>query len=302
MIAAGRYKDLFCLTIDTGRLIASVLPDQGGKLASLTDKATGCQLLAQAAGASYRTIGLTSSYVEGECSAFDDMFPTIDPQPGGYPDHGEVCRVRHEYSVSDTEARLFCRSSLLPFEYEKRFFADAEGALVVDYRITNLSEAPLPCLWAGHIMLAGCEGGEVTVPYEEGAPIEVCFCDNGPLRAGQRLCFSRSLAVSQPFSSEGSAYKFYFTEPAREGRLRYSRRGNGPDLLIRYDADRLPYVGLWMNNGTFKGMYSAAVEMCTAPFDSPGKAEARGYPVDLPGGKSLLFRLSFSSVPGRTLP
>lgn len=90
MIAYGKYKDIFSLVLDTGRLRAAVLPENGGKLASLVDKESGTELLAQAAGKAYLPIGLDSSYVKGECSAFDDMFPTIDPQEGGYPDHGEV--------------------------------------------------------------------------------------------------------------------------------------------------------------------------------------------------------------------
>lgn len=295
MIAYGKYKDIFSLVLDTGRLRAAVLPENGGKLASLVDKESGTELLAQAAGKAYLPIGLDSSYVKGECSAFDDMFPTIDPQEGGYPDLGEVCRVRHEWNVEKDSVKLCYRSVLLPYRYEKSFSALSDGSLAVDYCITNLSDSSLPCIWAGHIMLAAVEGGEVLVPYDEEAPIEVCFCDNGKLIPGQQMGFLKEYAVQDRFSPDGAAYKFYFTKASLEGRLTYRRYRDGLDVIIRYDADKLPYVGLWMNNGTFKGMYNAAVEMCTAPFDAPVKAEKKGYCCSLPPKGVLSFRLIFST-------
>ena len=133
------------------------------------------------------------------------------------------------------------------------------------------------------------------VPYNEGDTIEVCFCDNGRLIAGQQIGFLKEYAVQDRFSSDGSAYKFYFIKAAREGRLIYRRYRDGLDVRIQYDADKLPYVGLWMNNGTFKGMYNAAVEMCTAPFDAPVHAEKRGYRCSLPPKGILSFRLIFST-------
>ena len=159
MITSGKYKHVFSLVLDTGSLRAVVLPENGGKLASLMDKKSGTELLAQAEGETYLPIDLDSAYVEGECSAFDDMFPTIDPQEGGYPDHGEVCRVKHEWSTVDDSVKLCYRSLLLPYRYEKTYSALSDGSLALDYRITNLSDSALPCIWAGHIMLAASEGG-----------------------------------------------------------------------------------------------------------------------------------------------
>ena len=295
MISSGKYKDVSALVLNTGKLIASVLPENGGKLVSLVDTATGTELLAQAPGEAYLPIGMDSSYVQGECSAFDDMFPTIDPQGDGYPDHGEVCRVKHQWNIHGDTLSLTYRSVLLPYRYEKHFSALADGSLAVDYRIANLSDAPLPCLWAGHIMLAASEGAEVVLPYEQGDGIEICFCENGRLIPGQRTDFRRELAVQAPFKPDGATYKFYFTQPAAEGKITYRNSREGLDVTVRYDADVLPYVGVWMNNGTFKGMYNAAVEMCTAPFDAPAKAEAKGYRSVLPAGGVLSFRLTFSA-------
>lgn len=295
MITRGIFKGVPSVIIDTGKLRAVFLPENGGKLTSLTDTGTGKELLEQAPGKEYLAIGMDSSYVDGECSAFDDMFPTIDPQDGGYPDHGEVCRGKHSCVIGDGYSEFSYDSVLLPYRYEKHISAAPDGGLVIGYRITNLSDKPLPCLWAGHIMLAGSEGGEVVIPCREGAPASVCFCDNGNLVPGSDIAFNRKLAVQQPYSVTAPAYKFYLTEPSDKGELVYNRYRDGISVSVSYDAEKLPYVGLWMNNGTFKGMYNAAVEMCTAPFDSPEKAEARGYRAVLDANEKLEFTLTFRS-------
>lgn len=295
MIGRDSFKGVPSVVIDTGSLKAVFLPENGGKLASLTDKETGTELLEQAPGKEYLSIGMDSSYIDGECSAFDDMFPTIDPQDGGYPDHGEVCRAKHKCVIGDGYAEFSYDSVLLPYRYEKRISASPDGGLETAYRITNLSDRALPCLWAGHIMLAGSEGAEVIIPCREGAPATVCFCDNGDLVPGSDIGFTRELAVQMPFSATAPAYKFYLKEPADRGELVCKRYRDGIFVSISYDASKLPYVGLWMNNGTFKGMYNAAVEMCTAPFDSPEKAEAKGYRAALDANEILEFTLTFRS-------
>ena len=51
----------------------------------------------------YRRLGLETCYVESECSAFDDMFPTIDPcEINGlqYLDHGEVSNHKAVYDAT----------------------------------------------------------------------------------------------------------------------------------------------------------------------------------------------------------
>lgn len=295
MIRRGSFKGIPSVILDTEVLSAVILPENGGKLTSLTDRATGTELLEQASGKEYLPIDLNSSYIDGECSAFDDMFPTIDPQDGGYPDHGEVCRVKHECVIGDGYVALSYDSVLLPYRYEKRFSATSDGSLKIDYRIVNLSDKPLPCIWAGHIMLAGSEGGEVVIPFDDGSPASVCFCDNGELVPGSDIEFRRELAVQLQYSATAPAYKFYLKQPTDRGELVYNRYRDGISVSISYEAEQLPYVGLWMNNGTFKGMYNAAVEMCTAPFDSPEKAEARGYRAELGANETLRFTLTFRS-------
>ena len=52
---------------------------------------------------------------------------------------------------------------------------------------------------------------------------------------------------------------------------------DGKELLFHFDKSKLPYLGVWLNNGEFQDLYSIAPEPCTAPFDAPDKAAVRGY-------------------------
>ena len=101
-IVESKYKNVFALQVETDSYTALVLPSEGGKLASFIDKKTGKEYLLQNPSKEYLHIGKSDNFEQGECSGFDDMFPTIDPvcvNGKEYPDHGEVCRVSFSYSI-----------------------------------------------------------------------------------------------------------------------------------------------------------------------------------------------------------
>ena len=94
------YKGRPALRVETGALRALFLPEDGGKLASLTAP-DGFEFLCQNPAPAYARLAYDGRYIESECASWDDMFPTIDPYtpPAGryagmtLPDHGEVCRL-----------------------------------------------------------------------------------------------------------------------------------------------------------------------------------------------------------------
>ena len=97
MIVHTSYKNREAFVVESGALRATFLTNDGAKMASLIDLETNRELLLTRDGESYRVLTADGSYVDSECSAFDDMFPTIDPytpEKGAYkvityPDHGE---------------------------------------------------------------------------------------------------------------------------------------------------------------------------------------------------------------------
>ena len=61
--------------------------------------------------------------------------------------------------------------------------------------------------------------------------------------------------------------------------------------MFKYDAALVPYLGIWMNNGEFKGMYNVALEPCTAPYDSPKNAQKAGICSEIPARGKVEFEL-----------
>lgn len=123
MTSAGFYKDRPAIRVDTGALTALFLPEDGGKLASLKAR-DGYEYLYQGPESRYRRLTVDGSYIEAECSGWDDMFPTIDPyQPEGlplYPDHGEICRIPLEHIHGADSDLLRADSRLFPSPFPRR--------------------------------------------------------------------------------------------------------------------------------------------------------------------------------------
>lgn len=287
------YKDQFALELELGFCRALVMPFEGGKMPSFTFsippkegeiESSRIELFAQNLGEKYSHLAYDGNYVESECSAFDDMMPTIDPWHNGireYADHGEVCRLPWEYEIihkssEDNILHMIVNSLFGDYQFEKWYSQSKNGGLTISYKVTNLTSEPLPVLWACHMMLAAHENTYVSIPEIKNNPAEIMFSLHDVLgKKGTVLQLEQDhpLLKSEAFSEDGSSYKFYLQKPV-EGPITYG------DVMIT--ACGAPFVGLWMNNGSFKKMYNAAIELCTGGFDTPGEAMKRGQDVMLP--------------------
>jgi len=300
-IYENKFKDRPAVVVESGSFIATFLPQDGGKLVSLKVRGSGKELMVVKKEPNYKVLAYDGDYVSSECSGFDDMFPTVDPYKPSegfykgihYPDHGEVCRIAYHAGVSDTELVMEAKSKLFSLEYGKVISEAADGGLDIAYRIKNNSTEPFQFLWAGHIMLQGEEGVRVFTPFEKDTPIEMMFATKGTPKAElplDRLCGYKP--------GKGPAYKFYYLEPMKEGNfgLEYS---DGSRLVFEVDPEKLPYLGLWFNNGEFQNLYSITPEPCTVPFDAPDRAAKRGYRSSIPAKGDFTFKLHIAWTPSK---
>ncbi len=105
MVIPSKYKNKNSIVLESTRIQAEFIPDPGGKLASLINKETDYEYVVQRKNELYRDQPFDGVFVKGECSGFDDMFPTIDvcnyenePWKGvKMADHGEVWSLPCEY-------------------------------------------------------------------------------------------------------------------------------------------------------------------------------------------------------------
>lgn len=293
MICKGTYKDRPAVIAECGCLTAVFLPEDGGKMASLRVRDSGKELLAVKPDPLYKVLTYDGTYIDSECSGFDDMFPTVDPYTPDegtyagitYPDHGECCRLSYEADITESCVTLKAVSRCFPITYEKTVTPTEDGGMDITYTVRNGGDVPFHHLWAGHIMLQGEDGIRVFTPFAADTPTEMMFATAGTDEAA--LPKDRLMGYEPGI---GAAYKFYYLSPLPEGRfgLLYP---TGSRLTFTLDEQKLPYLGLWFNNGEFQDLYSITPEPCTVPFDAPDRAAKRGYTSVIPAKESFSFTL-----------
>lgn len=296
------YKNVPAVTLENARYRLTLLPGEGAKLVSFQTVADGREFLWQNPAPQYGHIGLTDSYVDGECSSFDDMFPTIDPivmdkgERTGvtYPDHGEACRLPFSCTILPKGIRLVAESSALQYRYEKTVTEAEDGSIVIDYAIHNLTADPFPSLWAGHCMVQVSDGGQVVTAHPTGSSIDLMFDNREEFGvSGDRLTVTPAMLTSRLSPATTNSYKYYFSAPTPKGFLGY-RHADGVTFMMRFDPDALPYIGVWMNDGYFKDCYCVGLEPCNLGYDTVYNAEAKGQTFAIPPKGCLRFALTLS--------
>lgn len=276
--------------MENAGLRAEFLPDPGGKMVSLINKENGYEYLVQRENPLYRDQPFDGIYVNGECSGYDDMFPTIDaceyqnePWKGvKMADHGEVWSLPWEYHIDDGSLHFSVSGKRFPYKLEKNICFLNDHTLRLDYTVTNESSFDYEFLWAGHFMINIEEGAKVEVPDD--CRQVVTIFTNGKGKFGDLKTW--------PFfeDKEGNMYradicrpknvnaneKYYFKNRLKEGWCRLSYPHAHKKIEIAFPADTVPYLGILMNEGGWDGLYNIFIEPCTVSYDRPDVAKKHG--------------------------
>jgi hypothetical protein len=286
------YKDLPAMTVESDNLSAQFLPTSGGKLASLIYKPRGLELLVQRPGKTYLKQPYDGDYVAGECSGFDDMFPTIDacfyqsyPWKGTpIPDHGEVWSLPWACRLDEGRLHLATRGVRFPYQLEKWASMADPATLQIDYRLTNLSPFDMDFMWAAHIMINLEEGAELVLPPGVKQVVNRLSFGGRLGSYGDVLdwpCFmapdgtTHDLSRMRPKSAH-DADKYFVKGRLPEGWCALKLPQSGVTLRLSWPVEQAPYLGLLPNEGGFQDLYNIFLEPCTASFDDLNVAKVRG--------------------------
>ncbi len=315
-IYRAAYKDVSAVNMESDALLVQFLPELGGKMASLVHKKTSREFLVQSGGESYKALEYDKSYIDSECSGFDDMFPTIDEcyyerfpwQGTRLPDHGEVCSLCWDCRIEGDILYMKTYGVRLPYMLEKRVFFEDSETLRIDYRAANLSEFDMDFIWAAHVMLNAEEGMKLLLPFKEGVKAFCVFSyDPGLGKHGDLLTWPatkgadggvRVLDEPGPMKPDGNSYKFYFDEKIPEGWLACKYPDDGMSLTLQYPEEKVPYMGIWVNEGSFKGLYNIAPEPCTGAFDRLDAARLHNKNSILKAKEQFSWFLKFKAAAG----
>ena len=287
------------LDIANGLIAVTVVPELGGKFASLRDLRSGREWLWTSPVLPYARVAHDADdpnhYVRhGDFGGWDECFPSVSAC--AYPlapwrgepvqDHGELWSAEWRAEVTRREdgrvvADLAADGVGFPYTVRRALAVTPDSAtLRLDYAVENTGGDPFSYIWSAHPLLRLERGMRVELP--QGTVVHV----NGatgveddpaagdypwPLRAG-------GLDLTElPPPDAGVSCKLW-SRPLAEGWVRLSAPGG--ELSLAFDPALLPQVGLWVNAGGWSGTGSApynnlGLEPCIGAQDSLADAVER---------------------------
>ena len=278
------YKGLDAWTLENDALRLTFLPGYACKMASLINKKTGREWLFQSNNDTLRVPEYGASFAEYDSSGFDEIFPSIDacPYPDGswhgmpIPDHGEVWAMPWEsiHSPDDLAAKAIVQSQTLPYVFSKNIML-RNNEVLFEYRVENTSDEDFKFIWTPHCLLACSPATRLLIPENltEVMTVEHSSKRLGPW--GTRHAYPQTtdvhglkmdLAATEPRTVR-NCEKFYFTQPNTAGWCGIEHTDTGEKLIYTYDADKVPYLGVWKTQGGYRGDYNLALEPCTGVYD-----------------------------------
>jgi galactose mutarotase-like enzyme len=303
-----RLGSLDAFVFENSSLRLTVVPELGGKLASLIRNESGHEYLLQPGDPerAYRPRSFGDKFEDYGPCGFDECLPTVaaclypeEPFTASkLPDHGDVWCLPSGIEVVREKIRFTTSLKSLPLRFTKELQL-RENAVRLDYEATNLSQSSLTFLWSAHPLLTVEAGAEIILPPEVkevevewskderlGKAADRCGWPKATERSGRIVELNR---VASP--SAGTADKL-FMGPLSEGFCGMFLPSKNERIAFRFDPRLVPYLGLWICQGGWPEsradkQFTVALEPCSGRPDSLAEAIRRNECVVLAGGRTM---------------
>lgn len=304
MILNVKFKERHAIEIENDFLRVIVIPELGGKIASIFRKDKEFELLFQNKEQFYQTPQLYSCFQEFDASGFDDAFPTIDKSNvliNGknivYPDHGEIWTAKFNYKLENEKIILNYKSTILDYDYKKTIYLQGDR-IIAEYSIENLGETEFPCIWAMHCLI-NCEkdmqlffpkGTDKVINVHESKYLgEVSKVHSYPVTKdenGNNIHLDKVLDITS-----NNEEKYYVEGAVKEGKCGAYYPSKDVNYNVYFDKETLLYVGFWVTEGGFRGDYNCALEPTNGYYDSIDIASKEGKVLVLKPKETLKFKI-----------
>ena len=280
-VSESKYKNLDSIVLENDCLRAEIVPGAGARTASLLYKPKRTDLLWNNPNPTHAPVRYAQPFPEGEGAGFDEMFPTINeciypdfPWKGAeMPDHGEVWALPWHVEMCKDSVLFSVNGVRLPYRLSKRIWLDG-SVLKAVYSAENPTPHAMPFLYASHPLFNVSPGDRIIVPDNlkaiTNAVSSVALPDYG-----KELPWSDEFAV-MPVKTSTGYKKYYFTEKNTEGWSALRRQALGFEIKMSCSADKLPWLGIWMNEGGWADQYNLALEPASASMDDLIAARSYG--------------------------
>jgi hypothetical protein len=305
-ICQARLGSLEAVLLDNRSLRLTVVPELGGKIASLIRNESGHEYLLQPTDplCAYRTRSHGDLFENHEPCGFDECVPTVaecvyreEPFAARrLPDHGDIWGLPSALEVVGEQITLSSCVGSLPLGFTKRIKL-LENTVRLDYEATNLGQSTVKFLWSAHPLLRVEPGAEIILPPEV-REVEVGWSKDERLgKSGDRCSWPRAigssgqiLAINRVASPTSNTAEKLFTPRLSAGFCGVLLPRQNESIVFRFDPGLVPYAGIWICQGGWPTgrageHFTVALEPCNGRPDSLEKAIGRNECAVLePGG------------------
>ncbi|WP_415229650.1 hypothetical protein [Psychromonas sp.] len=290
-ISTSVFKGIQSLILENHLLRLEWLPGYGGKLCSLQYKHSNgnIELLFQYQGDTLAIPKHGDTFSDYDSSGFDECFPTILPcevmldkqQSITMPDHGDVWAMPWQVIEADAlnGIKLSVSNTLLGYTLTK-VIKLTDNLIDSHYSVSLTGNIQrLPFIWTPHALFNIRPDLQLIMPKQMDTIINVM---EGCARLGKAntihpyplLAENGSDMGRIPMGNNGTCEKYYFVETLRAGD-QFGFQDEILSVLMQVTSDKIPYLGIWKNQGACKDSCNFAIEPCSGIYDSTQDAQQR---------------------------
>jgi galactose mutarotase-like enzyme len=268
------------ILLENEKISIVLLPELGSKTASLYSKATNFELAAQYRSDYYSIPYIGADFSEYDASGMDDTFPNINEsdfryasRSWHYPDHGEIWSSAFQYDIENNKVHLIFKSTTFSYQYEKWVHLE-DDEVVYTYRIINNDTHPFPCIWTFHGLFTYTEDMGIFYPKDRTKVLNVFESSLlGDVGKVLELDNGEYNFFGVPGRTSNSLVKYYLEGKCENGSCGFYYPEKNLKVSIKYDCEKLPYLGVWITAGGYRGDYNCALEPSNGFYDEVGLAD-----------------------------
>jgi len=293
------YHGLRALVVENRHLRLVILPELGGKLWSLVDKATDREIFWHNPRMGPRPAPYGAAYDDWFCGGWDELFPNDAPTSFAgdlYPDHGEWWAMPFAWEITTQrpdEVTVHCwRAGVVTDTRVDRWItlrADAP-TFTTRYRIHNAGSQPLDYLWKLHPALAIAPGARIDLPACTVRP-EAAFndrLDKQPFTwPAARGAQGEAVDMRVVPGKEAATCDFYYATDLAAGWCALTNAAAGVGFGLAFDPAVFRSVWVFGAYGGWRGHYTTILEPCTGYPYQLEEAVAQGTASQLATGATL---------------
>jgi galactose mutarotase-like enzyme len=291
------YSGLTCIRLENEQLAVDVLPELGGKIHRLVDKARDEDVLWHSPRVEPHRAPLHANFDDHWSGGWDEAFPGGAPSTNRFGDElpymGEMWTQSFSSQIVEDSPRrvellLRATTPITPARWERRLSLEAGAPVLrVRYRLENAGYRPFDFNWGIHPVQTISPAHRFDVPARH-AEVD----ENGGGMLGRKgdtydWPYFGELDVRQALPPETNAFALHYLTELDDGWVAATdtdaRRGFG----LVFDHELFRVVWLWLVYGGWRDYYQAIMEPWTG-YPSPlAEAVAAGRARELGPGEVL---------------